>query len=473
MTMMVVAFFIYTATLLAIGLWASRTQKTSSDADALISGNESINWWVTAISAHAADMSSWLFMGLPAAVYLNGITDIWVAVGLIVGMFMSWQFLAPALRRATHQYRATTLTSYFEERYHARGRLSIVSACIMAFFFIIYLAAGIKGVGDLLGSTFSIPPVVGGVLTLLVVVAYTFIGGFVAAAWVDFFQGIFLLISILATSILGYYVVGGFSAIANAAAAKGVPMSISWDLSNMTTILLGPIAWGLGYFGMPHILSKFIAAQDPEQMHKSKYIGLTWQFLALGGALLAGFVGIAYFVSPLIDPELLFIRMTISLFPPLIAGFILCGILSATLSTMNAQMLVLAGVICDDLYKKLYRPNASQREIITVFRVSIICVCLVACAIAWSGKSSIFSLVQFAWGGLGASFGPLTLLSLYYPGINRYGAFWGIVAGCIGSILWKVSGVTLYGYTVNEVLPGFALGVIVIVGVSWLTKESK
>ncbi len=468
---MLAAFCVYIAILLLIGLSASRAQGATS-ASNFITGERSINWWVTAISAHAADMSSWLFMGFPAAIYLHGMIDIWVAIGLIGGMFMAWHYVAPALRRATAHYKSPTLTSYFDNKYDDKnGGISILSACIMTFFFTIYLAAGIKGVGDLLNSIFGLSGMIGGLSTVAVILVYTLLGGFVAAAWVDFFQGIFLLFAILVTAILGYYNVGGYPAIIAAAHTKGVSLSVWSSSTSLLQILLGPIAWGLGYFGMPHILSKFMAAKDVTLMYKSKYIGIIWQVLALSGALLAGFVGIAYFAS-LANPELLFITMTLQLFPSFIAGLILCGILSATLSTMNAQMLVLGGIVAHDLYKKFYHVRATSKELIWIFRMTILVVAGVACVIAWYGTTSIFDLVQLAWGGLGASFGPLTLLSLYTHKINRYGAFWGILSGGCAAIVWRLAGLTLGGYTVNEVVPGFMIGCMVIILVSRLTAKN-
>ena len=399
-TWMLTAFCLYIIILLGIGLFASRSQSTN--ASSFISGQRSINWWVTAISAHAADMSSWLFMGFPAAIYMHGMVDVWVAIGLVIGMFMSWHYVAPALRRATAHYESATLTSYFDSKYKdTSGAISILSACIMTFFFTLYLAAGIKGVGDLLSSTFGLSGSLGGLVTLVVILAYTFMGGFVAAAWVDFFQGVFLLAAILVTALLGYYSIGGYHAILNAAMAKGISLSFISKPTMIIEIFLGPIAWGLGYFGMPHILSKFMAARDVKEMYKSKYIGIAWQILALSGALLTGFVGIAFFTS-LANPELVFITMTLQLLPSFIAGFVLCGILSATLSTMNSQMLVLGGVVAHDLYKKFYHVRATAQELIWVFRITIVFVSLIAFGYCLVRKQFYFSFGTISMGWLGS-----------------------------------------------------------------------
>lgn len=470
--LMIVAFLMYLTILLAIGIIASRSYLLKSSADFIV-GSRSVNWWVTAISAHAADMSDWLFMALPAAIYTTGFFSVWVAIGLVVGMFMSWHFLAPALRRATAHHKAATLTSYFETKFHeTSGRISLLSALIMLFFFTIYIAAGIKGAMYVLNSTFGLSTYLAGALALLVTVSYSLLGGFLAAAWVDFFQGLFLLAAILITSITGYFFVGGSEAIYAAAQAHHVSLTFIPSFSGFIQILLDPIAWGLGYFGMPHILSKFMGARDVNQMYKSKYVGLTWQILALSGAILAGFVGLAFFPGVVANPEkVLFISMTQQLFPVFFAGLILCGILSATLSTMNAQMLVLAGVVSDDLYKKWYNPRATSADMVSVFRATIIIVSLLAFAIASYEQGTIFNLVQFAWGGLGASFGPLTLLSLYYSKINKTGAFWGILFGGATAIVWKLADLSLIGYKVNEVLPGFVIGTLAIVLISHFTKK--
>jgi SSS family solute:Na+ symporter len=466
---LIAAFSLYLFILLFIGWLASRTQKnTSTD---FIVGNRSVNYWVTAISAHAADMSDWLFLGFPAVIYLQGMFNVWVAIGLVLGMFASWQFVAPALRRATQKYHATTLPAFFQAKYHeSSNRISIVSACIMAFFFTIYLAAGIKGVGYLLATSFGIPYLLGSIIAIIVTLIYTFMGGYVAAAWVDFFQGMFLMLVIVITPVLGYAKIGGWQSIAAAAQLKNISLSFMPNLTTFIAILLNPIAWGLGYLGMPHILSKFMGARDANEMHKSKYIGISWQIITLAGAALTGFVAIAMFPNLLNPEKQLFTSMTFSLFPDFMAGLILCGILAATLSTMNSQMLVLAGIVTNDLYKK-YVPHARLSSLLLVFRGAIIASCVGALIIATRfEETTIFGLVKFAWSGLGASFGPATILALYNAPINRYGIIAGILGGGLSAIVWKLYNPLLFGYQVNEMLPGFITGLVVILLVSKIFK---
>lgn len=471
---MILSFFCYIALLILIGIIASRYYKKQfKQSTDFIVGGRSVNYWVTAISAHAADMSDWLFLGFPAAIYLTGAFSLWVAISLVFGMFISWQFIAPAIRQATAQYHASTLTSFFEAKYNEKnGRISLLGAIIMGFFFIIYIAAGIKGGGYLLNTGFGIPYHVGSALAIAVTLSYTFIGGYIAAAWVDFFQGIFLLGVVLITPLFAIKSVGGFQAVVAAAHQKQISLSLIPNAHQLLGIVLDPIAWGLGYLGMPHILSKFMGAKNVNQMHKSKYIGLTWQILALSGAALAGFAGLAFFDQTLINPERqLFISMALQLFTPFVAGLILCGILSATLSTMNAQLLVLAGVITDDLYKKQYHRSATQKQLIRVFRSSIVVIALAAFMTSWNEESSIFGLVQFAWSGLGASFGPLTVLSLYGHGITKQGALAGIFMGGMSAIVWRWLQIPVFGFHVNEMLPGFILGLLTILVVSRITGK--
>lgn len=467
------SFFAYLLIIVTIGIAATMFHARTSSS-ALLTGDRSINWWVTAISAHAADMSDWLFMGLPAAIYTQGVFNAWVAIGLVIGMFCAWHFLAPALVSSAATYKTKTVISFFELKYkETTGRISLLSAAIMAFFFTIYIAAGIKGVGYLLSSTFGLESTVGGLLTLAVTLIYTLLGGFVAAAWVDFFQGIFLLCALIITTVFGLFYSGGFSSLVAAAQIKEVSLSLFPENSSIFAIVTGPLAWGLGYFGMPHVLSKFMGAKDVKQLYKSKYVGITWQVIALFSAVLVGLVAIPFFKQTLSNPETLFIAMTLQIFPAAISGLILCGILSATLSTMNAQMIVFAGIVADGLYKKLYDPHASKRAIVTVFRVSIVLVACIAFVISWFDKGTIFNLVQFAWGGLGASFGPLALISLVNVPSNRHGAFFGMLAGGTTAIAWKLFGATITGMTMNELLPGFFVGLIVIYVVSVLTSNTR
>jgi sodium/proline symporter len=469
------SFLIYLVVLLAIGygsVWRSRHDQSDSLATFML-GGRSLNYWVTAISAHAADMSDWLLMGFPAAIYLKGMSGLWIAIGLTIGMSCTWHFIAAPLRTITEYYDAYTLTSYFEKRFKdTSGMLRISGALMIAFFFTVYLAAGIKGVGLLLNSVFDIPYHAGAFLGIVVVIAYTIIGGFVAAGWTELFQGIFLLCMLMITPICAYLKIGGVDAITTAAAQKNISLALipDYSVSTILGVILGPLAWGLGYFGMPHVLIKFCGAKNTEELRKSKYIGMTWQTLALASAAAVGLVGIAYF-STLAKPELIFVEMTRSLFPSFIAGFILCAFLAATLSTMDAQLLVLAGIIAQDLYKGSINRKASDKMILFVYRLSLVVVALVSYFIAYNERSTVFGLVQYAWGGLGASFGPLVIGSLYSKSINKYGALAAIIGGGVASALWKNSIGSIAGIAINEIVPGFFVGFTLLYLVSFITRR--
>lgn len=474
---LLLSFGIYLVILIGIGLSAAYSQESmqQESSSSFLLGGRSLNYWVTAISAHAADMSDWLLMGFPATLYLNGLPSFWIAIGLVIGMFLTWQLVAPRLRRETEKYDAYTLTSYFERHYNdTSGMLRVTGSLIIIFFFTIYLAAGVKGAGLLLQSSFGIPYHLGGLIAIAVVIAYTLIGGFIAAGWTELFQGIFLLLMLVITPLIALFKIGGINAILLAATQKNIPLKLlpDYSLSTFTGLLLGPVAWGLGYFGMPHVLIKFCGTKDPEQLHKSKYIGMTWQIIAVSAAAAVGLVGIAYFTQPLPLPELIFIEMAKDLFIPFFAGFVLCGILAATLSTMDAQILVLAGIVTQDFYQRT-KKNVDEYSLKKVYRLTIVLAALFAYLIAYNEQSTIFGLVQYAWSGLGASFGPLVLLSLYSHYINKYGAIAGMLAGGIISALWRFIDIQLFGQHINEIVPGFFMGFVISYLISFITKNRR
>lgn len=474
---MLLAFGLYLSLLFSIGLIAflrSRVTRRDGEPSSFILGNRSINYWVTALSAHASDMSHWLLMGFPAAVYASGVVECWTAISLVIGMFATWHFIAPQLRRETERYHAVTLASFFEKRFNdTSGLLRLISALLSTFFFTIYLATGTKAVGYILQSSFGIDYYVGAIVGISVVVLYTLIGGFVAVAWTDCFQALFLLGAATITPFVAFGHVGGLSGIASAALEKGITFSLipDFSLSAIATIIFNPVAWGLGYFGMPHILSKFMGAKNADEMYKSKYIGITWQIIALSAAASVGLIGMAFFGGTLIKTELIFVEMAKSLFPPFAAGLIICAILAAIISTMDSQMLVVAGVIAEDFYRNCIRKTASTREVLFVYRLSLVVVAFIAVFIAFDEQSTIYGLVKYAWSGLGCSFGPLVLMSLYSKSVNRYGAIAGMVVGGSTAALWKSFDAAFFHTGFWEMIPGFALSLLTIYCVSLLTQK--
>jgi sodium/proline symporter len=460
------SFFAYVSVLIFIGYIFSKRQKSSCD---FMLGSRSVNYWVTAIATHATDMSAWLFMGFPGIIYAGGMIGCWSAIGLLICMFLSWHFVAGKLRRATEFYQSPTLSSYLEKRFNDKsGSLRIASALISLFFFTLYISAGIVALGRALQATFGFSYHAGITLGTLTVAAYTVLGGFIAIAWNDFLQGmfVFFIISIFPLYALSY--VGGFSGIALAAQAKNISLSLlpDYSLKTLASVLVPALGWGLGYFGQPHILVNFMGIDNPDEIRKAKYIGISWQIITLSAATLIGLIGIAFFKTPLANNELVFITMVKALFSPLIAGIVLCAILAAAISTMDSQILVSASMLTQDIYKKMFHKSASQKQLLTISRLASICVVFFSLFLAFDNSESIFSLIRYAWCGLGSTFGPVLLLSLYSKKITRQGALSGVIVGGLVAGSWKYLGLPPQEYAI---IPGFALSLLAIVLVSYFT----
>lgn len=473
------AFIAYITIVFVIGIVSSlhyKKKHTINDSSDFILGGRSTHWLLTALSAHAADMSDWLFMALPAAVYMYGGTQVWIPIGLVVGMFLSWQYVARPLRIASEKYHAYTIASYFQKRYQDNsGLIGGLTALISFFFFSAYIAVSLKGIGYVLFAAFGIQYHVGILIALVVILSYLLIGGFASVALLDLFQGIFLLIMLLLVPVYAFFYVGGLESIRLYADLKGVSLSLipEWSLSALLYIVLNPFAWCLGYFGMPHILTKFMGAADTQNMHKSKYVGIAWQLLATGAAVAVGFVGIAYFTNGIpMKNELIFVEMAKGLFNPFMAGVVLCAILAATISTVDSQLLVLAGIIAEDLYKGFINKHATVKQIYNVYMLALIGCACVGFAVAWHETSTIMGLVRYAWAGLGASYGPLMLCSLYSNYPNRYGALAGIIVGGSVSAVWDILNPYIVPMPVYAILPAYVASFCAIYLVTWYTKRA-
>lgn len=471
---LLVAFIGYLILVAVIGFGASKLRPSTGTSDFML-GGRSTHWLLTALSAHAADMSDWLFMGLPAAVFLQGGTQIWIPIGLLCGMFGAWQFVARPLRIMSAEYGATTLASFFQKRYSdTRGLIGAVAALISFFFFAIYISVGLKGIGYVLETAFGIQYHIGIAIALAVILGYLLAGGFASVAVLDLFQGIFLLAMLLLVPIVAYFNVGGITAIFNAAAFKGVSLSLIPEFSffTMLSIVLNPFAWALGYFGMPHILTKFMGSANPADLHKAKYVGVTWQLLATGAAVMVGIVGIAYFQGvDLAKPELIFVLMAKQLFTPFSAGIVLCAIVAATISTVDSQLLVLAGIITEDFYKGMINQHASHVELKRIYTMALIVAATIGFVIAWHESSTIMGLVRYAWAGLGAAFGPLMLVALYSNFANKYGALAGIITGALVAATWDLVNPLVTTMQIYAIVPAYLASFAAIYGVSWVTPK--
>lgn len=460
------AFSIYFCVLTAIGLFFYRRNKNAKD---FMLGDRSMNYWVTAIAAQASDMSSWLFLAFPAALYTKGMFEIWTAIGLIFFMFLNWHFIAPKIRVATEKYNNLTIASYFSSRYHDdSGSIRVISATMSLLFFTFYISSGLVGMGRIFEGTFQITYFHGVLIGLLAALVYTIIGGFFAVAWCNLFQGIFMLIMLLIVPVYGYFLVGGASSIIDAAHAQHVSLNLFPSAYSLMQSLLLIGGWGLGYFGQPHILVYFMGIDDPKKIRFAKYVGISWMILALSAAAAVGLVGIAYFPHGLANSELLFVIMAKQLFTPIIAGFVLCGIFAATLSTMNSHILISGSILAEDVYKKIFHPHASSVHVMLVTRIGILLISGIALCIAANNSNSIYDLVNYAWAGLGSSFGPLLIASLYTKWVTKQGAIASILIGGFTAGLWPY-----LTSSIMPLIPGFAFSCIALIGVSLLTQTHK
>jgi sodium/proline symporter len=408
---------------------------------------------VAALSAQASDMSGWLLMGLPGSIYLLGTGQVWVAIGLLIGTVCNWLFVASRLRRYTiRANNALTFPGYLENRFHdEKNRMLLISSIVVVIFFLVYTASALAAGGKLFNSVFGIKYHIALTIGVAVILVYTFMGGFLAVCTTDFIQGMLMLVGLLAVPIIALFIVKP-SELSNVLNDTGVvasdflnPLKNGGKNIDAITIISG-LSWGLGYFGMPHILVRFMAVKNEKELKKSKVIAISWVTLSLAFACFIGVIGRAYLYTKgvMLDDvtsENVFIEMIKYIFTddiavPFIGGLFLCGILAAIMSTADSQLLVTASSVSEDIYKKVINPKADSKKVLTISRITVVVVATIAYIIAWNPKSSIMNLVSDAWAGLGAAFGPVIILSLYWRRINISGAITGMVSGGLTVIIW-------------------------------------
>ena len=466
-----ITFLFYIVAMIVIGLMAYRATANFSD---YILGGRRLGSFVTALSAGASDMSGWLLMGLPGAIYLSGLSEMWIAIGLIIGAWLNWLLVAGRLRVHTEvQHNALTLPDYFSNRFNDQKKiLRIASAFIILIFFAIYCASGMVAGARLFESMFDMSYSTALWVSAIATISYVFIGGFLAVSWTDTIQAGLMIFALLLTPV----VVLSFADINQMTlaleAARPQATDVIGDLSVVAIISL--LAWGLGYFGQPHILVRFMAADSVKSIPNARRIGMTWMILCLGGAVAAGFFGIAYFqqhpeLASVVNanPETVFMELTKILFNPWIAGIVLAAILAAVMSTLSCQLLVCSSTLTEDFYKSFLRKNASQKELVWIGRLMVLLIAMLAIWMAGNPESKVLGLVSYAWAGFGAAFGPLIILSLFWRRMTLNGALAGMIVGAIMVIVWKnfFSATELY-----EIVPGFICSLIAIVVVSLLGK---
>ena len=449
-------------------------KKSLTDTDFII-GNRSMNFWLTAMAAHASDMSSWLFMGYPAMIYAVGMKQAWAGIGLLVFMFLNWQLIAPRVRTATEDYNSLTFSSFFENRLgDISGTIRVFTSIMLFIFYTIYISSALVGMGYVINALFGVDYHLGVILGILIVIPYVFFGGYLTLAWIDLFQGLFLLGVIIIVPLYILPAVGGFSGIVAAAKAQNLSTSLFPDISGkgLLDIFFLTVGWGLGYFGQPHIITKFMGIRKVNEIGKSKLIGMSWMTLALFSATLVGLIGIPFFNGTLKVNSEVFIQMVRQTFPPFIIGFVLCAVFAAAINAMSSMVLVLSSSMAEDIYKKLINKSASPKELLRISRLSVIFVSLIAFFIAIAKISTIYGLVLYAWSGLGASFGPLLLLCLWMRKVNKYGAWCGILSGGIISALWPLVA-HKFPIEIPPLPPAFVVSFLSIWIVSKLTEKKS
>ncbi|WP_031586022.1 sodium/proline symporter PutP [Selenomonas bovis] len=462
-------FVLYIGIMMAIGVYYYRRTRNMSD---YFLGNRKLGAWVTSLSAEASDMSGWMLMGVPGFAYLAGLNAGWIAVGIAIGTWANWHFVAARLRKYTELAdNALTLPEFLQNRYHdTTNLLRIVPAIFILIFFVIYTASGFVSAGRLFETVFGIPYEYAIFIGAGSVIFYTLVGGFLAVARTDFIQGIMMFFAILVVPICGTMASGGFertlAEIGSVQASMLQPLTKP-DGSTLGAIeLISLLAWGIGYFGQPHILVRFMAIRTSGEIRQATHIAMTWVVLSLAAAVAVGMVGRVYLTEPLTGTasETVFLVMTNELFPPIAAGLILSAVLAAIMSTASSQLLVAASAFAQDFYRTLIHKDAEQSELVWISRASVLVIASLAVFLGFNPNSFILDMVSYAWAGFGAAFGPAILMSLFWKRTTRNGVIAGIIVGGVTVLVWKQF--ALFG--LYEIVPGFLFSLLAIYGISLL-----
>ncbi|WP_046470799.1 sodium/proline symporter PutP [Allosalinactinospora lopnorensis] len=474
----VATFAVYFVVMVVIGFWVFK--RTASLSDFVLGGRQ-LNSWVAGLSANASDFSAWLLLGLPGAIYLSGLGEAWIAVGLAIGFAASWYLLAGRLRlfteRATDarmggESNSLTLSSYLENRFGDRGgMLRGVSAVLILVFYLFYVASGLVAMGGLFEQVFGMSANTAIVLGVSIVVLYTFLGGFLAVSYTDVIQAAMMWIALLVVPVVAIVAIfmdpdkgvdgdlgsvfGGVSGLEGA-----------WSLSDalVPVVVISGLAWGFGYLGQPHILARFMGIRSPRDVPAAGVISVSWAVTAMALALVVGFTGVAYFDQPLGEDmaEQVFPQLIQALMNPWIAGFLLAAILAAVMSTADSQLLVASSALTEDGYRAFLKRDASPMSLVWISRAAVVLVAVVAAGIALSGNNTIMDLVGYAWAGFGAGFGPVILLSLYWRRMNRAGALGGMIVGGAMAIIWDVLDEQVLGTGLYAMVPAVAASFLAI-----------
>lgn len=469
-TYQAISMIIYFVAMIVIGLWAY--QRTDDMDDYMLAGRN-LGPLSTALSAGASDMSGWLLMGLPGAFYLSGMSTMWLPIGLTVGAWLNWKYTAPRLRTYTEVAdNSLTIPTFLSARLHDGSRLIQIGAgVIILVFFTFYVSSGMVAGGRFFEASFGVDYRLGMVLVAGITVLYTLVGGFLAVAYTDVVQGLMMVTALVAVPVAGLFRLGGPDSLISTINELDPGTWALWGASTSLMSIVSAAAWGLGYFGQPHIIVRFMALETPQQAKAGRRIGIGWMALACLGAAATALVGIATYrrdTGQLPNPETVFIALGQLLFHPFVAGFMLAAILAAIMSTISSQLLVSSSALVEDLYHAFNRKELGEKRSVLLGRVAVMIVSVVAALMAWQADDSILKLVSFAWAGFGASFGPVVLLALFWRRLTRWGALAGMTTGAVVAAVWA----NLPGgiFDLYELLPGFAANLIVTIVVSLSTE---
>ncbi len=487
-----VTIAIYLLLMLAVGFIYSKNNSNSKD---FYLGGRKMGPLVTAMSAEASDMSSWLLMGIPGLAYLSGICEpFWTILGLGIGTYLNWLLVSKRLRRYSDNIDAYTIPEFFSKRFHdAKGQLSAIAALVIIVFFVPYTASGFAACGKLFNSLFGVNYVVAMVASALIITGYTIMGGFKAVSTTDFIQSLVMTLALIVVLGFSVSVAGGWDVVINNAKALPghISLSLYHDAANNTAAsyggviaIISTLAWGLGYFGMPHILLRFMAIKDEKKLALSRRVATIWVFLAMGLAMIIGLAGLALtgagkveYLNTSASAETIIVKIAdlISqngIFAAIVAGLILAGILAATMSTADSQMLAAASSVSENIMGEFFKVKMDEKKKIFVARIAIVVIAVFGVILALNPESSVFRIVSFAWAGFGGAFGPVMLLSLFWKRTTKQGALWGMIGGGAMVFIWKFLIKPLGGvFSIYELLPAFIFSLVIVVVVSLLTKE--
>ncbi|ALB01997.1 proline:sodium symporter PutP [Francisella persica ATCC VR-331] len=465
-----ITFIIYIIIIFAIGVYSYFQTKKVSD---YMLGGRSLSAPIAALGVGASDMGSWLLLALPGAFMVSGINQIWLPLGLTIGAFINWSVIARRLRIYTQIAKdSITIPAYFENRFHDnKGIIRSLTAVVVVIFFTIYIGAGFVSGGVLFSSMFGISYHQALLLTAAIIFIYTCVGGFLAISWIDFFQGSLMLLALLVVPIVVYFDIGSANI---GLVLSNIDIKGFYDVKSGVPLIMiiSLLAWGLGYFGQPHIIVRFMAIKDPSKTSKAMFICMTWMILALLGAACVGILGAAYYKDGIANPESVFLKLSAGFFNPWMEGVLLAAVLSAVMSTSSAQLLSLSSAFSVDVYTKV-RNKASHIELLNVSRLIVLLVTIAAIILSYNPNTTILNLVGFAWAGLGSSFGSVMIFSLFWSRMNKSGAIAGILSGSLAVLIWPLFEHLGGCFQVYAMVPGFALSSICIIVFSLLTSKPE